>query len=93
MNNPKASIQSYDILTPFEKQQILIDWNDTARDYPRDKTIQQLFEEQVEKTPDNIAVIYENQELTYRELNEWSNKLAHYLKTQDVARRFNRYLL
>ena len=83
--NPTQSIQTYEILTAAEKQQILIEWNDTAHDYPRDKTIHQLFEEQVEKTPDNIAIVYEEQQLTYRELNERANQLAHYLRTQGVG--------
>jgi non-ribosomal peptide synthetase component F len=53
--------------------------NDTKADYPKDKTIVDLFEEQVEKTPDNIAIKFKETELTYRELNEKSNQLAHYL--------------
>ncbi|CAG2169301.1 unnamed protein product, partial [Oppiella nova] len=61
-------------------QQIIYDWNDTNIDYLNDKTIHQLFEEQVEGTPDNIAVIYEETKLTYRELNERANQLANYLK-------------
>ena len=85
VSNPTQSIQTYEILTASEKQQILIEWNDTAHDYPRDKTIHQLFEEQVEKTPDNIAIVYEEQQLTYRELNERANQLAHYLRTQGVG--------
>ena len=59
--------------------QALPEWNNTKTDYPRNKCIHQLFEEQVEKTPDAIAVVFEDQQLTYRELNNESNKLAHYL--------------
>jgi putative pyridoxal-dependent aspartate 1-decarboxylase len=55
--------------------------NNTATDYPKDKTIVVLFEEQVAKTPDNIAIKFKDTELTYRELNEKSNQLAHYLIT------------
>ncbi|MFI5343201.1 MAG: amino acid adenylation domain-containing protein [Chlamydiales bacterium] len=84
ISNPEQSIQTYEILTVAEKRKILVEWNDTAHDYPRDKTIQQLFEEQVEKTPDNIAIMYEEQQLTYRELNARANQLAHYLRTQGV---------
>ncbi|MBL8677374.1 MAG: amino acid adenylation domain-containing protein, partial [Alphaproteobacteria bacterium] len=64
-----------------------IEWNDTKVEYPevRDKTIHQLFEEQIEKTPDNIAVVYEDQELTYLQLNEKANQLAHYLRTLGVG--------
>ncbi len=65
-----------------EKQQIPVDWNNTNTYYPRDKTIHQLFEEQVEKIPDNIAVVFENLSLTYRELNERSNQLAHTIRKE-----------
>ena len=54
-------------------------WNDTAIDYPKEQTIVDLFEQQAEKTPDNVAVIFEDQQLNYRELNCKSNQLAHYL--------------
>jgi non-ribosomal peptide synthetase component F len=55
-------------------------WNATDKKYPSEKTIQGLFEEQVERTPENIVLVYENVKLTYRELNERANRLAHYLK-------------
>ncbi|OYX94161.1 MAG: hypothetical protein B7Y76_10960, partial [Sphingobacteriia bacterium 35-40-5] len=63
-------------------QQIIYDWNATDKEYPSDKTIHQLFEEQVVKTPDNIAIVYEDTKLTYRELNERSNQLANYLRKE-----------
>jgi amino acid adenylation domain-containing protein len=59
--------------------------NKTARDYPQDKCVHELFEEQVQKTPDAVAVIYEDQVLTYRQLNERANQLAHYLRKQGVG--------
>jgi amino acid adenylation domain-containing protein len=59
---------------------MLVEWNDTAADYPQDKCIHQLFEDQAEKTPDAVAVVYEEQELTYQELNQKANQLAHYLQ-------------
>lgn len=59
--------------------EIIRGWNETDREYPYDKTIQSLFQEQVEKSPDNIAVVYEDKEVTYRELNERANRLANYL--------------
>ena len=68
------------ILTTEEKRELLFTFNDTALTYPKNKTIVDLFEEQVAKTPDNIAVVLEDKELTYRELNERSNRLAHYLR-------------
>ena len=59
--------------------QIVYDWNATSKDYPREKCIHTLFEEQVARTPLAIAVVYEDNRLTYRELNEKANQLAHYL--------------
>lgn len=63
-------------------QKVIIDYNNTYREYETNKTIHQLFEEQVEKTPDNIAVVFEDKKLTYHELNCKSNQLAHYIKRQ-----------
>jgi amino acid adenylation domain-containing protein len=67
-----------------EFQKILFEFNNTASDYPADKCIHQLFEEQVERTPDAIAVVFEQQELTYQSLNQKANKIAHYLQTLGV---------
>ncbi len=72
-------------LTEAEHQQILVEWNDTATDYPADKTIHQLFEEQVKRTPDNIAVVFEGEQLTYTKLNQQANQLAHHLQSLDVG--------
>lgn len=71
-------------MTEKEKHQLLVEFNDTAAPYPKDKTIHQLFEEQVEKTPNHVAVIFEDKQLTYRELNEKANQLAHYLRRRGV---------
>src|SRR5690606_27690129 len=59
--------------------QLLLDWNDTAEDFPHEKCIHELFEAQVEKNPEAIAVIFEGRQFTYDELNTHSNQLAHYL--------------
>lgn len=81
VNNPYATpVCQLTLLTEAEKRQILIDWNDTQAEYPKDKCIHQLFEEQVIKTPDNIAVVFEGQQLTYKQLNQKANQLAHYLQ-------------
>lgn len=85
VSNPDQSITELPLLTEAERQQILVEWNDTATDYPTDKTIHQLFEEQVTRTPDNIAVLFEDDQLTYRELNNRSNQLAHHLRTLGVG--------
>ncbi|NEO74192.1 non-ribosomal peptide synthetase, partial [Moorena sp. SIO3H5] len=63
---------------------ILVEWNDTASDYPTDKCIHQLFEEQVDKTPDAIAVVFDQQQLTYHQLNQRANQLAHHLQNLGV---------
>ena len=76
---PDQRISQLPLLTEPERQQLLVEWNDTAADHPRDKCVHELFEEQVERTPDAVAVIFEEQELTYRELNERANQLAHHL--------------
>ncbi len=78
-------LSEVEILTEEERQQILIDFNNTKEDYPKDKTINQLFEEQAERTPDNIAVVYEDHKLTYRELNERTNQLARVLRDKGVG--------
>ncbi|TFI53950.1 amino acid adenylation domain-containing protein [Mastigocladus laminosus UU774] len=84
VSNPEQPISDLEFLTPSEVQQLLVEWNDTKTDYPQDKCIHQLFEEQVEKTPDAIALIFDNQKLTYRELNSRANQLAHYLQELGV---------
>jgi len=85
VSDPKQDISKLQLLTPSEFQQLLVAWNDTKTDYPQDKCIHQLFEEQVEKTPSDIAVTFENQQLTYRELNNRANQLARYLQHLGVT--------
>ena len=75
----QTAITEYDILTKEEKTYLLETLNDTQVDYPKDKTLVDLFEDQEEKTPDAVAIKFKDTELTYRELNEKSNQLAHYL--------------
>ena len=67
-DDANQNIDEIDILTVAEKHQQLVEWNQTETDYPKDKTIQQLFEEQAEKTPDNVAVVFEDKQLTYKTL-------------------------
>jgi len=81
-NNNEISLSRVNILSSYEYRKIVYDWNKTQAPYPKDKTIHQLFEEQVEKTPDNIAVVFEDKQLTYKELNEKSNQLARYIRKQ-----------
>ncbi|NVO09465.1 MAG: amino acid adenylation domain-containing protein [Bacteroidales bacterium] len=82
--NADGAVSCIEILTPAEKHQLLVEWNDTSVDYPKDKTIIDLFEEQAEKTPNNIAVVFEEEKLTYRELNESANQLGWYLQSRGV---------
>jgi amino acid adenylation domain-containing protein/thioester reductase-like protein len=82
--NPQQKISELPLLSEAERHQLLVEWNNTQADYPQDKCIHQLFEEQVEKTPDAIAVGFENEKLTYRELNNRANCLAHYLQKMGV---------
>lgn len=74
------SIGELPLLTPAEKDLLLVQWNATQADQPINYCIHQLFEQHVEKTPESVAVVYENQQLTYRQLNQRANQLAHYLQ-------------
>ena len=85
IRDPKQGISTLPILTEAERRQILLEWNATQTNYPKDKTIHQLLEEQAAKTPGNIAVVYEEKQLTYQELNERANQLAHHLKNYGVG--------
>ncbi|MBW4677254.1 MAG: AMP-binding protein, partial [Desmonostoc geniculatum HA4340-LM1] len=84
VTNPQQRLSDLPMLTKPEQHQLLWEWNDTATDYPEDKCIHELFEAQVEKRPDAIAVVLGNQQLTYRELNNRANQLAHYLRSLGV---------
>ncbi|SFJ64582.1 amino acid adenylation domain-containing protein [Thermoflavimicrobium dichotomicum] len=68
------------LLTPAEQQKILTDWNRTALDYPRSMMVHQLVEAQAERTPQQTAVVWGDESLTYQELNQRANQVAHYLK-------------
>jgi len=80
-----ACLGGLPLLTRREREQLLPAENQTCRDYPADRCLHQLFEEQVERTPDAVAVSYEGRSLTYRELNRRANQLAHYLRDQGVS--------
>lgn len=73
------------MLTAEERHQVLVEWNDTRRNYPQDALLHRLFEAQVERTPDAVAVSYGKEQLTYRELNDRANRLAHHLRTTGVG--------
>ena len=71
-------------LTKAEKHQLLEEFNNTAVDYPRDITVIDLFEKQVQLNPLAIAVTFEEQQLTYKAINEYANQLAHYLRSKGI---------
>jgi amino acid adenylation domain-containing protein len=77
--DPNQPISKLPILDKAERHQLLVEWNDTRREYSKDKCVHELFEEQVERTPDAVAVVFEGQALTYRELNTRANQLARHL--------------
>ncbi len=83
--DPEQRIAHLPILSDAERHQLLVEWNDTAADYPSDRCIHQLFEAQVERTPNAVAVIFEDQQLTYAELNARANQLAYHLQTLGVG--------
>ncbi|PSM49200.1 non-ribosomal peptide synthetase, partial [Chroococcidiopsis sp. CCALA 051] len=82
--DPHRRLADLPILTVVERQQLLVEWNLTQQDYPL-QCIHQLFEAQADKTPNAIAVVYKDEQLTYQELNYHSNQLASYLQTLGVA--------
>jgi amino acid adenylation domain-containing protein len=85
VTNADQRLSELPLLTEAERHQLLVQWNDTTVEYPRDKCVHQSFEEQVERTPSAVAVAFEGQELTYCELNERANQLAHYLRDLGVG--------
>jgi amino acid adenylation domain-containing protein len=78
-DEPATPISRLPILTDQERHQLIVEWNDTHRDYPADKCIHQLFEDQAARSRDRVAVVFEGEQLTYGELNERANRLAHHL--------------
>jgi amino acid adenylation domain-containing protein/non-ribosomal peptide synthase protein (TIGR01720 family)/FkbM family methyltransferase len=85
LDKATGKIGDINVLTPAEQQQLLLDFNNTKTIYPKDNNIVSLFEEQAAKTPENIALVFNNEQLTYQELNERANKIAHYLRSRGVA--------
>jgi len=86
IGNPSQKITALKILSGIEEHQLLVEFNNTQVQYPPDKTIVDLFEEQVRCNPMAVAVVFEDKELTYGELDEQTNRLAHYLRARGVGR-------
>ncbi|HKP35522.1 MAG TPA: amino acid adenylation domain-containing protein [Pyrinomonadaceae bacterium] len=86
IEDPSQKLSRMPLLTADERQQLLVEWTNTKADYPAHTSIQQLFEEQVAATPDAVAIVSAEEELTYRELNARANCLAHSLRKHGVER-------
>jgi aspartate racemase len=85
VEDPDRRISLLPLLTEEERREMLVTWNDTRRDYPRDVCVHELVEAQAERTPDAIAVVFGDRRLTYCELNARANQLAHYLGRRGVG--------
>ncbi|MEM9272766.1 MAG: amino acid adenylation domain-containing protein [Cyanobacteria bacterium P01_F01_bin.143] len=88
VENPEQPITQLPLLTATEKGKILREWNDTTVAYPKTLCFHQLFEAQVERTPEAVAVVFQDQKLTYKELNQRANQLAHHLQKLGVTPEF-----
>ena len=86
LDNPAQRLGSVQMLSKAEKQQLLVDFNDTAVSYAGNESVLSLFENQATRTPDAIALVFENTQVRYRELNERSNQVAHYLREKGYSR-------
>ncbi|TMC15872.1 MAG: amino acid adenylation domain-containing protein, partial [Chloroflexi bacterium] len=92
LQNPQACLSDLPLLTQAEREQILaqgtgptLEWNATKTDYPQDLCVHQIFEQQVEQTPDAIALIFEEQQVSYQQLNGQANQLAHRLLREGIG--------
>ncbi|MEH1814618.1 MAG: amino acid adenylation domain-containing protein [Nostoc sp.] len=83
--HPEQQLENLPLLTQIEEHQLLVEWNNTKTDYPQTDCIHKLFEVQVKQNPDAIAAVFGDQQLSYRELNQRANQLAHYLQTLGVG--------
>ena len=83
--DPESNVGRLPLLSDAERHQLVVDWNTTAADYPRDKCFHELFEAQAARTPDRPALRFNEAVLSYRELNEHANQVAHFLRTLGVG--------
>ena len=84
LDNPEKKLCSLEMVSQKEKDRILLGFNDTACEYPKEMTLDRIFEQQVRKTPKNVAVMAEGKSLTYEELNDRADKLAARLRDLGV---------
>ncbi len=85
LEDTHATLAEVDVLSDEERRLLLGEWNDTAREYPRDRSVHELFEAQVERAPESTALVFGEQRLSYRELDERANRLAHHLQGSGVG--------
>ena len=85
VDHPDRPISALAMLPQAEREQLLLGWNDTSAPYPRELCLHQMFEAQVERTPDTPAVVFDTQSLTYRQLDRRANQLAHHLRNLGVG--------
>lgn len=83
-SHPDIQLSQIEIMSEDERNMLFYQFNDTKTDYPKDKTICQLFAERAARIPDHTALVFEDQKLTYRELDERSNQLAGFLREKGV---------
>jgi non-ribosomal peptide synthetase component F len=83
--NPDARLSELPLLAEQEREQIVVEWNRTETEYPKQRCVHELFAEQATRRPDAVAVVYDNLKLSYRELDQRTNQLAHYLRTIGVG--------
>ncbi|WP_428991063.1 amino acid adenylation domain-containing protein [Methylocapsa aurea] len=84
-HSPQTPVRTIDILPQDERHRLLVEWNDTAADYPQDRLLHELFEAQTARAPEAVALVYEGAQLSYGALNERANRLAHHLRTLGVG--------
>ena len=85
VSKEEIKLSEIDIVTPEEKEKLLVEFNKTELKYDENIPFIKYFEKQVEKTPDDIAIVFEDKEMTYRELNERANSLAYKLRENEVT--------
>ena len=83
-NEVEREVSRLSLMSEAEREQALVQWNETGREYPRESCIHQLFEAQAARSPEAVALVFKDEQLTYGELNRRANQLAHYLRGQGV---------
>ena len=83
--DPEQCLAELPLLTEAERQQLVVEWNQTAVAYPKERCLHELLEEQVERAPEAVAVVFDDEQLTYRQLNERANQLARHLQGLGVG--------